>query len=101
MADTIFGHIVVLKKDGSKGCVFDIKRHEVIDADSDICIKLNSVSRKHMKITVDQNGLVSLEFWLSFVLNNILIYFSVRSTACPAQARLLSTEKSRMSCCIA
>ena len=53
------GRIVVLKKDGTEGAFFDITREDIIigrDANCDIRIKLPSVSRKHVRIYLDENG---------------------------------------------
>lgn len=57
-AELEFGRIIVLTKDGSPGGVFGITKDVTIGRDktADIRIKLNSVSREHVKIVVDQNG---------------------------------------------
>ena len=59
----MFGHLVVLKKDGTSGGVFDITKNLIVigrDIKSDIRIKNSAVSREHVKIIVDQNGHVSI-----------------------------------------
>ena len=55
---TEFGRIVVLKKDGTEGGVFEIDSSDVTfgrDKESDIRIKNSSVSRNHAKISIDEN----------------------------------------------
>ncbi len=54
-----FGRLLVISKEGNNaGGIFPITKDCTIGRDKacDIRIKLNSVSREHVKIVVDQNG---------------------------------------------
>ena len=53
-----FGEIVILKKDGSDGPAFSIEQdvHIGRDKDADIRVKMQTVSRTHVKIVIDENG---------------------------------------------
>ena len=57
-----YGRILVLKKDGSEGAFFEIESDISIgrDRECDIRIKLTSVSRRHARIFIDENGNVRL-----------------------------------------
>ena len=58
-----FGKVIVVKKDGSEGAFFDIESDITIGRDKscDIHMKLNSVSRTHAKMFIDENGCCNLE----------------------------------------
>lgn len=53
-----YGEIVILKKDGSDGPAFSIEQdvHIGRDKDADIRVKMQTVSRTHVKIVIDENG---------------------------------------------
>lgn len=57
-----YGRIVVLKKDGTEGAFFGVTSDISIgrDRECDIRIKLTSVSRRHARIFIDENGNVRL-----------------------------------------
>lgn len=58
-----FGQIIVVKKDGTHGSPYGISSDVVFgrDKESDIRIKLTTVSRKQAMISIDkENGMVSI-----------------------------------------
>jgi pSer/pThr/pTyr-binding forkhead associated (FHA) protein len=61
MDEKEFGRIVVLMKDGSEGSALALTKDVLFGRDktADIRIKLNSVSRQHAMITIQENGQVS------------------------------------------
>jgi hypothetical protein len=75
-----YGRIAVIKKDGTEGAHFIIHNDITFgrEKNSDIRIKLNSVSREHAKISIDENGHVSFIVYIcywSIIL--VIIYFTV------------------------
>jgi pSer/pThr/pTyr-binding forkhead associated (FHA) protein len=58
-----FGHLAIMKKDGSEGPHFSITTDVIIGRDrtADIRIKLSSVSREHAQIVIDENGQCRLQ----------------------------------------
>ena len=57
------GVVQIIKKDGNKGAGFPLHMGETVfgrDKDADVRIKINSISRKHMKIIVDENSNMKL-----------------------------------------